>query len=129
MAPQNKNIWPKFMKIAEKLMSAGEPIRTISRGSKNWVSEITGEKIVVRSERDQWGQPGGALREILKDTAQEAWNILRANGRMDMKSMEEQFSNSSKIWRTGAVIRGLLALLPNVIVEKIDRSTTLVYRG
>lgn len=128
MDARNKNIWPKLMIISEKLMKTGEPILTISQGSKNFVLEVTGKKIVVQSEKNERGQSGGAPREILKDTAQEAWQIFVTNGRMDMKSMEEQINNSSRIFRTGAVIRGILALLPDVKVEKINRSATLIYK-
>ena len=124
----NENIWPKAMEIAKKCMKTGEPIRTIAQGSKNWVLEVTGEKIVVQSEKDERGQPIGTPRAILKDTVQEAWEILVKNGRMDRKSMKEQINTYSKIWRTGAVIRGLLAILPNVNVEKINRSATLIYK-
>lgn len=73
------------------------------------------------------GQPAGAPREVPKEIIKEAYEILAANGTMNRKLMVQKLGD--KIWRIGAVIRGILALLPNVKVEQVGRSSTLVHLG
>lgn len=127
MASFDQEIWPEIKRIAQQHKEREEPIRTIGQGSRNWVLEVNDGKIVVVSEKDQRGQPVGAPREVPKEIIKEAYEILAANGTMNRKLMVQRLGN--KIWRIGAVIRGILALLPNVKVEQAGRSSSLVYYG
>lgn len=125
MASFDQEIWPQIKQIALQHKEREEPIRTIGQGSRNWVLKVDDDKIVVVSERDQRGQPVGAPREVPREIIKEAYEILAANGTMNRNLMVQKLGN--KIWRIGAVIRGILALLPNVKVEQVGRSSSLVY--
>ena len=111
-------------------MSArGEPFITIDQGNKNWIKEIMPDGIIVQSEKNYKGQPNGKPRKVTKEALQEAWELLKKNGKMNRKDMLSWFSDDNKIVRTGAIIRGILSYLPNVSVEDINGIKTLVYKG
>ncbi|MDP8235148.1 MAG: hypothetical protein P9M08_02065 [Candidatus Erginobacter occultus] len=127
MAGFDLEIWPQIKQIAQQHKEREEPILTIGQGSRNWVLAVDDDKIVVISEKDQRGQPVGAPREVPREIIKEAFEILAANGTMNRKLMVQKLDNKIRV--IGAIIRGILALLPNVKVEQTGRSSSLVYYG
>lgn len=123
----NAYVWPKILENVEDKRKTKKPICTIDKGNKNWVLEITPDSIIIQSERNQRGQDGGSSITVYKDAVQETWKILIENGIINRKMMVQKLGN--KIWRTGAIIRGILACLPNVNAVKLGRKSYLIYKG
>lgn len=124
-----RDIWPKIIQIVEKKQKTGVPILTAGVKNKNWVLEVKSDEIIVRSEKNQFNQPNGSPRAVPKWALKEVWTILQRDGKMSRESMLQQVADVNKYNRIGAVIRGILALLPNVSVSKEGRVVILFYNS
>lgn len=123
-----RDVWPKIIQIVEKRQKTGEPIETTGFKNKNWVLEVKPDEIIVRSEKNERNQPNGEPRPVPKWAIKEVWTILQKNGKMSRKDMLRQV-DENKYRRIGSIIRGILALLPNISVKKIGRTPTLFYNA
>ena len=123
-----RDVWPKIIHIAKKKVETGEPIETIDRKNKNWVMKVEDNVITVRSEKNEINRPNGSPRPVPKWAIKEVWTILHKDGKMSRPDMLRQV-DVDKYRRIGSVIRGILALLPNVSVKKIGRHSTLFYNA
>ncbi|MDQ7786768.1 MAG: hypothetical protein RDU01_04100 [Thermodesulfovibrionales bacterium] len=126
MSPHQRNIWPIIVKIARRKQARGESFFTTAKKKENKIIRINPNNIIVQSEIDEEGNPGGHPRPVSRECLEEAWTILKALGQMNSDDMLSRVSKRNKYARTGAIIRGILFELPNVRKKIIDRKMTLI---
>jgi len=123
----DRDVWPKIIKILKEMQDNGEPVETTGVKNKNWIMVIKHDEIIVRSEKNERGQPNGSPRPVSKWALKEVWTILQKDGEMTRETMYPQVADENQYRRCGAVVLGILALLPSVSVKKIGRISTLFY--
>lgn len=53
--PDFELVWPRIQRRARELQGAGQPVRTLKEGFRNYIEDVSDEGITRRSERTRTG--------------------------------------------------------------------------